>query len=99
MFSSQKIFSYIFSKRIFFIFLKTEPCPRHKKIDPEKKLFYFWKLNPATFSAPAQRVKKIHPEEISYTSGNKNPDKISYIFLKERFSYISENGNPEKQFF
>ena len=51
-------------------------------------------LRKITFQA--QKTKKIHPEEISYTSGNGNPDKVSYIFSKENFSYISENRNPEK---
>ena len=35
-------------------------------------------------------------ERFSYISGNKNPEKISYIFSKESFSYNSGNENPEK---
>ena len=35
-------------------------------------------------------------EKFSYISGNKNPDKISYIFSNESFSYNSGNENPEK---
>ena len=34
--------------------------------------------------------------ELSYVSGNGNPEKLSWIFSKESCSYISENGNPEK---
>ena len=34
--------------------------------------------------------------ELSYTSGNVNPEKIYYVFSKERFSYTSGNGNLEK---
>ena len=53
------------------------------------KLFlYFWKWNPA--------LKYIHPEKISYLSGNGNSEKIPYIFSKESCFYISENGEPEK---
>ena len=33
---------------------------------------------------------------MSYTSGNGNPEKMSYIFSKESFSYIFGNGNLEK---
>ena len=33
--------------------------------------------------------------ELSYVSGNGNPEKLSWIFSKESCSYISENGNPE----
>ena len=43
--------------------------------------------------------KKIHPEKMSYTSRNRCPVKTSYLFSKERFSYISENGNPETELY
>ena len=36
------------------------------------------------------------PEKISYTSGNKNPEKTSYIFSKESFCYTPGNENPGK---
>ena len=62
----------------------------------QKKDFLIFIGNGAVhFSAQAQKNKKIHPEKISYTSGNKNPEK-TYIFSKESFSYILENRNPEK---
>ena len=32
--------------------------------------------------------------ELFYILRNENPEKISYIFSKESFSYISENENP-----
>ena len=51
-------------------------------------------MKPCTFSAHA---RKIHPEKISYASGNGSPEKISYIFSKESFSYISGNGNPKTE--
>ena len=62
----------------------------------KRKLFiYFWKWNPAFFS-PSSKNKKIHPENISHTSGNGNLEKTYHIFSKENFSYISGNGNPKK---
>ena len=31
------------------------------------------------FSAQAQKTKEIHPGKIYHTSGNENPEKVSYI--------------------
>ena len=39
---------------------------------------------------PAKK-KKIHPEKVSYTSRNGNPQKIPHNFSKENYSYISGN--------
>ena len=50
------------------------------------------------FSAQAQIIKIIHPGKIFYTSGNKKPEKTSYNFSKESFSYILEKGSPEKNY-
>ena len=36
----------------------------------------------------ARKNKKILPKKISYISGNRNPEKIPYIFSKESFSCI-----------
>ena len=36
---------------------------------------------------------------MSYTSGNRKPEKTSSIFSKENISYISENGNPKTKLF
>ena len=48
------------------------------------------------FSLQAGKIKEIHPWKISYASGNRNPEKISYILLgfgkKEKSFYIS-GGN------
>ena len=48
------------------------------------------------FSAQAWKIKKIHPEKISYISGNGNPERnsfiFSYIFSKESFLYIPGKG-------
>ena len=32
------------------------------------------------FSAQTQKIKKIHPNKISYISGNGNPKRIPYTF-------------------
>ena len=55
----------------------------------QKKVFLiFPEMNPALFT----------PRKISYTSGNGNPEKASFIFSKESFYYILGNGN-HKNFF
>ena len=59
-----------------------------RKPKPLKSFLYFGKWN---FS-PSSKNKKIHTEKMSYSLMLK----ISYIFSKESFSYISGNGNPEK---
>ena len=62
----------------------------------QKKAFHiFPEMEPCTFQ-PKLKNKKIHPEKISHTSGNGNPEKTYHIFSKENFSYISGNGNPKK---
>ena len=56
----------------------------------QKKVFLiFPEMNPALFT----------PRKISYTSGNGNPEKASFIFSKESFYYILGNGNHEKLFY
>ena len=52
-----------------------------------KTLLIFWEME-----------LLVHFKKISCISRNKNPEKISYIFLKERCSYISGKGNPPKKF-
>ena len=70
-----------------------------------KNIKNFQETEPPPPPSPIQKTKtknSLHGtsqpklEKISYTLGNKNPEKISYIFLKESFSYISGNGIPEK---
>ena len=62
-----------------------------------KKSFSYISGNGSTqFSVQAQKIKEIHLRKISYTLGNGNPEKISYIFAKENFSDISWNRNPQK---
>ena len=53
-------------------------------------------MEPCTFHPKLDKINKIHPEKISFISGNGNSENISYIFLKESFSNISGNGNPPK---
>ena len=53
-------------------------------------------MEPALLS-PSSKNKTIYLKKISYTSRNENPEKISYIFSKEGFSYIFGNGNPETE--
>ena len=64
----------------------------------KRKLSLYFQKNPTLFSPSTKNKKKIHPDKLSYTSGNGNPEKTSYIFLNESFSHILENGNP-KTFF
>ena len=40
-----------------------------------------------------KKLRKRNTQKSSYTSGNKNPEKIYFIFSKESFSYISGNRN------
>ena len=62
------------------------------------KLFlYFWKWKPVLFSPSSKIWKKICPEKIPYTLGNGKTKKISYIFSKENFSYISRKGSPKTE--
>ena len=42
-------------------------------------------METCTFQPKVKKIKKIHPEKI-------------YIFSDKSFSYILENGNPEKFF-
>ena len=44
---------------------------------------------PGALFSPSSK-KKIHPEKISYISRNGNPEKIPYIFLKDRFLIFQE---------
>ena len=58
-------------------------CSNYKKIlifSQKKAVFIFPEMKPALFTR----------RKISYISGEENPEKTSYIFSKERFSYISE---------
>ena len=54
-------------------------------MDTLKSSLYFSKGN---FSAQARKIKKNHPEKISYASGNENPEKIIYISGNGTFLYF-----------
>ena len=63
----------------------------------KRKVFlYFLKWNPALFTRSSKN-KRNPPGKISYTSGKGNPEKISYIFPKESYSYVSGNGSPDSK--
>ena len=58
-------------------------CSNYKKIlifSQKKAVFVFPEMKPPLFTR----------RKISYISGEENLEKTSYIFSKERFSYISE---------
>ena len=48
------------------------------------------------FSAQALRIKKIHPDKISYASGNGDVKKTSYIFVKRKFFLYFGKREPRK---
>ena len=50
------------------------------------------------FSPEVWKIKQVHLKKICYTWGNGNPKIFFYIFSKESFSYISENGHHKKFF-
>ena len=81
-----------------------------KKIKPPKSSLYFRKWNflvlifknfkerkpRKKFLKSREIESRVHSGKIYFTSRNRSPAKISYIFSKESFSYISENKNSEK---
>ena len=54
---------------------------------------YIFRNGTQHFSPQARKVNEIHPRKIFHTSGKGK--KISYIFPKERCSYVSGNGSPD----
>ena len=68
----------------------------------QKKAFLISpEVKPSLFSISSKNEKNpsqenFSRESFSYTSGNKTPEKISYISSKETFSYILEKENPAK---
>ena len=71
-------------------FFPKKPALKKFLIFSPKKLFlYLRKWNPALFSLSSRNKKRIHPEKISFNSGNGNPEKTSYV---------SGNGNSIKSF-
>ena len=61
-------------------------------------------MEPCTFQHKLEEIKKIHPEKISYNSGNGHSEKhlifsqkkAVLIFQKTELPYFSGNRNPEK---
>ena len=73
----------IFSqKKAFLIFPEMKPCTFQRKLEKSKK------------STPRKFIKR----KLSYTSGNKPPDKISYNFSKKNFLIFWKTETPKKFF-
>lgn len=47
-------------------------------------------------SYTSSKSKRNPPKKISNSSGNRNPEKISYLLSKENSSYILGNRNPKE---
>ena len=60
------------------------------ELSSSKKFFIFPEIEPCTFQPKLQKIKKIHPEKICFTSRNGNCEKKFHVFSKENFSYIQE---------
>ena len=57
----------------------------------KKAFLIFLVIEPCTFQHKPQKEQKVHPEKISYNSGNENAENGSYIFLKRKlFLYLRE---------
>ena len=83
-FLKRKLFLYFLKKSFFLHFIN-------------KKLFlYFLKWRPALFT-PNSKNKRNPPRENFLYFRKRKPRKISCVFLKECFCYISGNGNPETE--
>ena len=95
MFPSKKIFSYIFLKQIFFLFLKTEPCPRHKKIDHEK-ISYISGNRTQHFFSSSSKNKKNQPWENFLYFRKQNPPKNFLCFLKRKLFLYFRKRKPLK---
>ena len=61
----------------------------------KKGFLIFPETKPLTFQ-PGLKNEKILPWENFLYCKKRTPEKFSYIFLKESYSYISGNGNTEK---
>ena len=70
-------------KKIYYIFSEEN----HTYISGDGTLHFF---------SHSSKNNKIHPEKI-YTSGDKTPKKISYIFSKGSFSYYLGKQTPETE--
>ena len=91
------IFRLAETRKKFFIFQETENGK------PEKLIIF----REMEIFNPSSKNKKIHPEKISHTSGNGNPEKnLSYLLKRKLFLYFwkrkpqeipysSGNGNPK----
>ena len=81
----------------FLIFSSNRTFSYYGKWKPRKKSLIFQETETLkSFLYFGESDFSVHPEKLYYTSGNGNPEKISYIFSKESFYYISGNDNPPK---
>ena len=100
-------------KRIL-IFTEIKSCtfrPQPSKLIPKKVSYIFskesfflhFRKRSAGLSSPSSKNKKIHPEKISYASGNGSPYKTSYMKAVLTFqetkktSYILESSLPSSK--
>ena len=96
------------------IFTEIKPCtfrPQPSKlitkkvsyIFSEESFFLYFRKRSAGLSSPSSKNKKIHPEKISYASGNGSPYKTSYMKAVLTFqetkktSYILESSLPSSK--
>ena len=62
-----------------------------KFIFSQKKTFHmFLEMEPCSFQHKLEKIKKVHPEKISYISGNGNSVKSSLYFRKRNFLIFQE---------
>ena len=74
----------VFQKKAFLRFQEMEPCTFLTKLKDQKD------PTPENFSC----FKKRKPKQISYTSGNRNPEKTSYISLKRKVFLCFRKQKP-----
>ena len=66
-----------------------------------KELFQARKIKSTYFFSPSSKTKKNHPEKYFLYSGKMelSSSNIENIFSRESCSYISGDGNPEKNYY
>ena len=54
-------------------------------------------MEPCTFLAQARRIKEVHSEKISYTSGKEAPKKFFVFSKKKAFLIFLETETPKRK--
>ena len=67
------------------------PSSKNEKIHLQKKIVIFYEIE--LVGSNIKKFQETNPKKIPYTSGNKNPQKISDIFSKES---CQEMETPKK---